>query len=84
MKTAWVCVLALSSIVAYAQIAVALSDEDLLGAIAFDAFPGRSASGSTRNDDQLAPGLAEYVFLHKTRDERVQLPVAARANVCPE
>ena len=40
-----------------------------VGIIAFDASSGHPALGSTGNDDNLAAGLAEYVFLHKTSNE---------------
>ena len=40
-----------------------------VGLIAFDASSGHPALGSTGNDDNLAAGLAEYVFLHKTSNE---------------
>jgi len=40
-----------------------------IGLIAFDASSGDPVPGSTGNDDNLAAGLAEYVFLHKTSNE---------------
>ena len=82
MKTISVCVLLfLLSIGAYSQIAVALNGG---GVIASDASSGRQAPGSRPGDNQLAAGLSEYVFLHKTRNERMPLQVAAGANVCPK
>lgn len=40
--------------------------------------------GSTHDDNNVTAKLSEYVFLHKTRNERIPLQVVARANVCPE
>jgi hypothetical protein len=40
-----------------------------IGLIAFDASSGDPVPGSTGNDDNLAAGWAEYVFLHKTSNE---------------
>lgn len=40
--------------------------------------------GSTHDDNNVTAKLSEYVFLHNTRNERISLQVAARANVCPE
>jgi hypothetical protein len=85
VKTIWACLFALSSIAAYFQISVALSDAgDPLGAIAPDGSSGRPAPASARNDAPLAARLSEYMFLHNTRKESHQFTGAARANVCPE
>lgn len=42
------------------------------------------APGSTNNDDTAAARLAEYVFLHKTRNESIPFHVVASMKVCPE
>ena len=83
MKTVWVCGLfSLLSIVAYSQISVALSGAGHpVGAIALDASSGRPAPGSTRNDNQLAAGISEYVFLHKAWNESLSDPTGAGLGV---
>jgi hypothetical protein len=55
-----------------------------VGAIALGASSGGSARAATRDDDQLAANLATYVFLHKTWEDGLPVPIAARLSVCPE
>ena len=55
-----------------------------VGPIALDASSGRPAPGSTGNDNRLAAGLSEYVFLHKTRNERIPAKTTAGVNACSE
>lgn len=42
------------------------------------------APGSTNTDDNAAARLAEYVFLHQTRNESISFHVVANLEVCPE
>ena len=55
-----------------------------VGPIALDASSNRPAPDSTRKDDNLAAGLSEYVYLHRTRDERIPAKTTAGINVCSE
>jgi len=42
------------------------------------------APGSTNNDNNVEEKLSEYVFLHKTRNERIPFHVVESMKVCPE
>jgi hypothetical protein len=52
-----------------------------VGPIALDASSGRPAPGSTGNDSDLAAGLSEYLFLHKTWNESLSAPAGTELSV---
>jgi hypothetical protein len=55
-----------------------------VGAIALDASSGRLAPDSTGNDNNQTTDLSAYVFLHKTRNDRIPAPTTAGLRVCSE
>jgi hypothetical protein len=52
-----------------------------VGAVALSASSGRPAPGSTGNENDLAAGLSEYMFLHKASTESLSAPTAAGLGV---